>query len=173
MGHFAAPYFHRMAQPVKNPPTVQETWVWYLGWEDTLEKGTATHSSIPAWRFPWTIVHGVAKSWTWLSNFEVQVQFYPWTFAFSPFRSTQWKSVISLQLRSSLNLAARRNLLPMTSTWEPCTTSSCHRTAVQLWVSTAPGDWCVHSSVLIEARLPWSSSVMVLCILFLSWSFMS
>ena len=44
-----------------------ETWVWSLGWEDTLEKGTATHSSIPAWRIH--IVHGVAKSWTRLSGF--------------------------------------------------------------------------------------------------------
>ena len=50
---------------------MQETWVQFLGWEDPLEKGTATHSSILAWRIPWTVqsVHGVAKSWTRLSNF--------------------------------------------------------------------------------------------------------
>ena len=42
-----------------------------LGWEDTLEKGMATHSSILAWRIPWT-VHGVAKSWTLLSDFHLQ-----------------------------------------------------------------------------------------------------
>ena len=41
-----------------------ETWVRSLGWEDPLEKGKATHSSILAWRIPWTTVHGVAKSWT-------------------------------------------------------------------------------------------------------------
>ena len=57
-----------VAQLVKNLPPMQETWVWSLGWEDTLEKGKATHSSILAWRIPWT-VHGVAKSRTWLSNF--------------------------------------------------------------------------------------------------------
>ena len=34
---------------------MQETWVWSLGWEDPLEKGTATHSSILAWRIPWTV----------------------------------------------------------------------------------------------------------------------
>ena len=34
------------------------------GWEDPLEKGKATHSSILAWRIPWTTVHGVTKSWT-------------------------------------------------------------------------------------------------------------
>ena len=42
-----------VAQVVGNPPTVPETWVWSLGWEDPLEKGTATHSSILAWRIPW------------------------------------------------------------------------------------------------------------------------
>ena len=44
-----------MAQLVKNPPAIQETWVRFLGWEDPLEKGKATHSSILAWRIPWTI----------------------------------------------------------------------------------------------------------------------
>ena len=50
---------------------MQETWVWSLGWEDPLEKGTATHSSSLAWRIPRTvyIVHEVTKSWTWLSEF--------------------------------------------------------------------------------------------------------
>ena len=43
-----------VAQLVKNPPAVQEIWVRSLGWEDPLEKGTATHSSILAWRIPWT-----------------------------------------------------------------------------------------------------------------------
>ena len=40
-----------------------------LHWKDPLEKGKATHSSILAWRIPWTLVHGVAKSQTRLSNF--------------------------------------------------------------------------------------------------------
>ena len=44
-----------LAQLVKNPPAMQETWVGSLGWEDPLEKGTATHSSILAWRIPWTV----------------------------------------------------------------------------------------------------------------------
>ena len=43
------------AQLVKNLPPMQETWVPSLGWEDPLEKGTATHSSILAWRIPWTV----------------------------------------------------------------------------------------------------------------------
>ena len=40
-------------QMVKNLPAVQETWVQFLGWEDPM-KGMATHSSIPAWKIPWT-----------------------------------------------------------------------------------------------------------------------
>ena len=55
-----------MAQMVKNLPVMWETWVRSLGWEDPLEKGMATHSSILAWRIPWTeeprawwaIIHG-------------------------------------------------------------------------------------------------------------------
>ena len=43
-----------MAQMVKNLPAVQEPQVRSLGWEDPLEKGMATHSSVPAWRIPWT-----------------------------------------------------------------------------------------------------------------------
>ena len=54
-----------VAQMIKNPPAMQETWVRSLGWDNPLEKGKATHSSILAWR----IVHGVAESWTRLSDF--------------------------------------------------------------------------------------------------------
>ena len=46
-----------MAHLVKNPPAMQEMqekWVWFLGWDDPLEKAMATHSSIFAWRNPWT-----------------------------------------------------------------------------------------------------------------------
>ena len=63
-----------VAQMVKNLPAMRETWVRSLGWEDPLEKGMATHSSILAWRIhmdrgAWrAAVHGVAKSRTQLSN---------------------------------------------------------------------------------------------------------
>ena len=63
-----------MAQTVKNPPAMQETWIKSLGLEDPLEEGKATHSSILAWRIPmdrgawWTIVHEVTKSWTQLRD---------------------------------------------------------------------------------------------------------
>ena len=39
----------------KESPTMQETLVQFLGWKEPLEKGTATHSSIPVWRIPWTV----------------------------------------------------------------------------------------------------------------------
>ena len=59
---FVSSFFHLIlclwaplvAQMVKIPPAIQETWVHSLGQEDPLEKGMATHSSIPAWRIPWT-----------------------------------------------------------------------------------------------------------------------
>ena len=44
-----------VAQLVKNPPAVRESWVLSLGWEDPLEKGKAIHSSIRAWRIPWAV----------------------------------------------------------------------------------------------------------------------
>ena len=59
-----------MAQLVKNPPTMWETWVRSLGWEHSREKGMTTHSSILAWKIStdrgawWATVHGVTKSWT-------------------------------------------------------------------------------------------------------------
>ena len=52
-----------VAQMVKNLPAMWETWIPSLVWEDPLEKGKSTHSSILAWRIPWT-VHGVAKNRT-------------------------------------------------------------------------------------------------------------
>ena len=63
-----------MAQTVRTLPVVWETWVLSLGWEDPLEEGMATHSSILAWRIPrnrgawWATVSGVAKSQAQLSD---------------------------------------------------------------------------------------------------------
>ena len=51
-----------MAQTVKSLPAVQETQVRPLGWEGPLEKGMATHSSILAWRIPWTEEPGQVQS---------------------------------------------------------------------------------------------------------------
>ena len=71
-----------VAQTVKNLPAMWENWVWSLGWEDPLEKGMVTHSSILAWKIHmdrgvWqTTVHGVAKSQPWLSGFTFTFHFY-------------------------------------------------------------------------------------------------
>ena len=51
-----------VAQSVKNLPIMQETWVGVLGWEDSLRKEMATHSSILAWRIPWTEEPGRLQS---------------------------------------------------------------------------------------------------------------
>ena len=57
-----------MSQSVKNQLALGGTCVPFLVWDDPLEEGKATHSSILAWEIPWTeepgMVHGVAKSWT-------------------------------------------------------------------------------------------------------------
>ena len=64
-----------VAQMIKNQPTMQEMQVRSLGWEDSLETGMATHSSILAWEIPWREepdglqVMGITKSWTRLSKY--------------------------------------------------------------------------------------------------------
>ena len=62
-----------VAQLIKKPPAMWEAWIQSLGWQYPLEKGKAAHSSILAWRIPWT-VHGVAKSRLRLSNFHFHYQ---------------------------------------------------------------------------------------------------
>ena len=59
LGHIPS---HEVAQMVENLPAVQKTWVCSLGQEDPLEKGMATHSSILAWRIPWTEKPGQLQS---------------------------------------------------------------------------------------------------------------
>ena len=64
-----------IAQLVKNPPAKQAAPVRFLGWEDPLKEGMATHTSTLAWRILtnrgswWAIVYGVAKNWTQLSDY--------------------------------------------------------------------------------------------------------
>ena len=71
---YVASWASLVAQTVKNPPAMQETYVWSLGWKEPLEKGMATHSCILAWRIPmdrgaWQATgSGVSKSWTQLRD---------------------------------------------------------------------------------------------------------
>ena len=63
VGHpFQYSWASLVAQMVKNPPAVRETWVRFLGWEDPLEEGIAAHSSTLAWRIPWTEEPGGLQS---------------------------------------------------------------------------------------------------------------
>ena len=62
-----------------------ETWVQSLGWEDPLEEGTATHSSVLAWRIPWTVESMGSQSCTQLSNFQME-----WKGGYVPVVSEKW-----------------------------------------------------------------------------------
>ena len=77
-----------VAQLVKNSPAMRQTWVRSVGWEDPLEKGKATHSSIPASRIPWTSWWGHKESdtteWLTLSLFTWNNQLRTWTFKETP-----------------------------------------------------------------------------------------
>ena len=75
-----------MAQTVKNPPTMSETWVQSLGWEDHLEKGMTTHSSILTWRIPWTEEPCGLKS---MGSQRVRHDRVTFTFTFSTTRATK------------------------------------------------------------------------------------
>ena len=55
-------YASPVAQLVKNPPTMWKTWIQFLGWEDPQEKGKSTHSSILAWKIPWSCPWGHKES---------------------------------------------------------------------------------------------------------------
>ena len=83
-----------VAQMVKNLPAMRQTWVWSLGWEDPLEKGKANHSSILAWRIPWTEEPGRLQSmglqsWTQLSKFHFHFHIYIYIYIY--LYSTEWK----------------------------------------------------------------------------------
>ena len=74
MGHSKAERASLIAQTVKSLLAMRDTWVQSLGWEDPLEEGMATHSSVLSWKIPmdrgawWATIHGVAKSQTPLSD---------------------------------------------------------------------------------------------------------
>ena len=90
-----------MAQIIKNMPAMQETWVQSLGWEDPLEKGKVTLSQYSGLENSMdSIVHGVAKSRTLLSNFHFHFQSlftfpYPWWMIFRMIFSKFGKELIS------------------------------------------------------------------------------
>ena len=93
-----------VAQIVKNLPAMEETQVQFLGQENPLENGIATHSSILAWRIPWTeepgSVHSVAKSSTRLSSFHL-LRTVAWEIAFEDVEAPASKCFLA---RGSMHL---------------------------------------------------------------------
>ena len=101
-----------MVQLVKNPPAIWETWVQFLGWEDPLKKGKATHSSILVWRIWWTVLYiglqRVRHDWTTFTFTFIQVfvmLFFQRVFRFEIFRDKIWKRKMAL---ASLVLLSRK-----------------------------------------------------------------
>ena len=91
-----------VAQLLRNPPTMQETPVRFLGWVDAREKGKATHFSILAWRIDST-VHGVTTSQTKLSNFHFTFITLWWGLNYLKFRIVSAYSKYWIQIITSIN----------------------------------------------------------------------
>ena len=101
-----------MAQTVKKLLVMQETWVWSLGWEDPLEKGMATHSSILAWRIPWTEEPGriqfigyqrVGHDWVTFSSSHVWMWELDYKENWAPKNWCFWTVVLEKTLESPLD----------------------------------------------------------------------
>ena len=89
-----------MAQLVKNPPAMPETWVRPLGWEDPVKKGKATHSSILAWRIPRNVQFVGSQSPTGMSA----------TFTFSDPFDNWLREMLFLDLRAYLPSAFQHGI---------------------------------------------------------------
>ena len=122
-----------MAQTVKNPPAMRETWVWSLGWDNPLEECMATHSSILTWRIPmdrgaWrTTVQGITKSWTRLSNWSNLI------FSCSSAHPSIWDPSFCLCIYNKIGFPGG------TSSKDPaCQGRRCKRQGFDPWVGTIP-----------------------------------
>ena len=131
-----------MAQMVKNPPAMQETWVQSLGWDYPLEKGMATHSSILAWRISWTDEPGRLQS---MGSQRVRQDWATSTFTWHLLSSIQFShSVVS----NSLWLGQQDTRVPCPSP----TTGPCSNPCPLSW-------WChptISSSVVPLSSCPQS-----------------
>ena len=100
-------------QVVKNPPAMWETRVWSLGWEDPLEKAKATHSSILAWRIPWTLysmgLQKVGLDWATFT-FTLRIRGWGWLHPGREIRSQPPRSLV----KAIFNFAGiKLTLLPL------------------------------------------------------------
>ena len=116
-----------VAQLVKNPPAMQDTWVRSLGWEDPLEEGMATHPSILAWRIPRTTVHGAAKR-------------FALCFCYYCISSTSDPRALDPEARGpwSREWAIRAIRQRKTEKWQCCPLGSLQFHRDPLWALTAP-----------------------------------
>ena len=106
-----------VVQTVDNLPAMQGSQVWSLGWEDPLEEGMATHSSILPWRIQmdrgawWTTAHGVSKSRTYLSNYHFHFTFkLMFTYLSSvgnPMDRGPWQAAVHVVTRVGHSLATK------------------------------------------------------------------
>ena len=150
-----------MAQLVKNLPAMWETWVGSLGWEDPPEKGTPTHSGILAWRIPWTIVHGVAKSRTWLSDVHFHFYIYIYIYIYICFSGTfllfQWSKRCSHEFEQVLGVGGGQGSLACGSPWgrkESDMTEWLNCTEL-IYISVSPGtEYIFDSWSVIEPAAP-------------------
>ena len=97
-----------VVQMVKNLPVVWETWVQSLGREDALEEGPATHSSILAWRIPWTVEPGGLQSMgsqrhDWAKNLPAKEEL--WV------QSLDWEDPLEKEMATHFNILACKNLM--------------------------------------------------------------
>ena len=99
-----------VAQTVKNSPAIQETWVRSLGWEDPLEKGTATYSSILAWRIPGTEEPGGLQ---YIRSQRVRHDWATFTYSFI----TQQQKTNTITNTSGIQFWVVINLLSLRTLW--------------------------------------------------------
>ena len=100
-----------VTQVVKNPPAMQETWVWSLGWEDLLEEGMATHSSILAWRIPWTEEPGR------LESMGLQTVRHDWATKHSTAHGKLWTPLYEKYVQRKLIILARCAVKEISFLW--------------------------------------------------------
>ena len=115
-----------VAQTVKNPPATRETWVRSLGWEDSLEEGLATHSSIPAWKIP---TDRGASPWGFKESDTTELTKYThFTSLFFSFLMTRHRK---MELRKSLggyceNHMNQVNIMCLQQSWTTLVRYYCH-----------------------------------------------
>ena len=131
---------------MSNPHAVRETWVQSLGWEDPMEKGKATHSSILAWRIPWTIQSTGSQSQIRLSKFHHHsISFIDYTKAFDCVDHKLWKILQEMGIPDHLTCLLR-NLHP----GQEATVRTGHGTTNWFQVGKGVRQGCISSPCLFN-----------------------